>query len=474
LSSVGASLFRDFDDRNVSDFASYPFVYAAAFANRFGPTDIGMAKCLFTFYFTFTDRNTNKMKVVFWGVLAGCFIGLFGSVLVICVCWRRHRKWRERGENFDPAEMGLVLGREMISGRNSVIKFTFEEIKTATKNFHRENIIGRGGYGNVYKGILSDGSEVAVKRLKNCSLAGDEIFAHEVEVIARIKHVNLVSLRGFCTATLPLEGHQRIIVCDLIRNGSLYDHLFGSGNEKLSWPIRQKIAQGMARGLVYLHNGAYPGIIHRDVKTSNILLDETFEPKLADFGLAKFTPEGLSHLSTRAAGTLGYVAPEYALYGQLSEKTDVFSFGVVLLELLSGKKAVISVDNEKTLLLTDWAWSLVREGRAREVIDEGMPELGLPEVMEKYVLVGVLSSHPLLYCRPTMIQIMNLLEIDFPVPPIPDRPLSLLAEIGDIEQQSASYSGGSTFMSSSTCHQPFCCKIDHPILNHRDNEGSCQ
>jgi serine/threonine protein kinase len=387
------------------------------------------------------------MQIVFWGVLAGCLIGLFGSVLVACVCWRRHRKWRERGGNFDPAEIGLVSGREMMSGSNYVTEFTFEEIKTATNNFHRENIIGRGGYGNVFKGILSDGSEVAVKRLKNCSPAGDEIFAHEVEVIARIMHVNIVTLRGYCNATLPLEGHQRIIVCDFIPNGSLDDHLFGSGNRKLSWPIRQKIAQGMARGLVYLHNGAQPSIIHRDVKASNILLDETFEPKLADFGLAKFTPDGGSHLSTRAVGTVGYVAPEYALYGQLSERTDVFSFGVVLLELLSGKKAVISVDNDKTLLLTDWAWSLVREGRAREVIDEGMPELGLPEVMEKYVLVGVLSSHPLSYCRPAMVQIVNLLELDLPLPSIPDRPLSLLAEIGDIEQ-SASCSGGSTFMSS--------------------------
>lgn len=424
-------------------------------------------------YFPFTARNTNKMNIVFWGVLAGCFGGLFGSVLVVCVCWRRQGKWWGRGKIFDPAEVGLVSGVEMISGSNCVIKFTFEEIKTATRNFHRENIIGRGGYGNVFKGILSDGSEVAVKRLKNCSPSGDEIFAHEVEVIARIMHVNLVTLRGYCTATLPLEGCQRIIVCDLIRNGSLDDHLFGSGNKKLSWPIRQKIAQGIARGLVYLQYGAYPGIIHRDIKASNILLDETFEPKLADFGLAKFSPEGLSHFSTRAAGTIGYVAPEYALYGQLSERTDVYSFGVVLLELLSGKKAVISVDNGRNLLLTDWAWSLVREGRVREVIDEGMAELGLPEVMEKYVHVAVLSSHPLVYCRPTMIQIVNLLETGFPVPPIPDRPLSFIAEIGDIEQ-SASYSGGLTFMSSPAFHQPFCCKSDHPILDHRDNEGSLQ
>ncbi|XVF31270.1 hypothetical protein REPUB_Repub16aG0131200 [Reevesia pubescens] len=202
-------------------------------------------------------------------------------------------------------------------------------------NFSMENIVGNGGYANVYKGILEDGSEVALKRFKNCSAAGDATFAHEVVVIASISHVNLVALKGYCTAKV----------------------------KKLSWPIRQKIAIGVASGLAYLHYGAQP-IIHRNVKASNILLDDTFEPKLADFGLAKFTPDDFSHMSTRVAGTLGYVAPEYALYGQLTEKSDVYGFGVVLLELLSGKKAVISTDDHHTLLLTDWAWSLVEEGKS--------------------------------------------------------------------------------------------------------------
>ncbi|GFZ13687.1 receptor-like kinase in in flowers 3 [Actinidia rufa] len=245
---------------------------------------------------------------------------------------------------------------------------------------------GRGGYGNVFKGVLPDGSEVALKRFKNCSVSGDATFAHEVEVIASVRHVNLVALRGYCTATTPYEGHQRIIVCDLMRNGSLHDHLFGMRERKLSWPIRQKIALGTARGLAYLHYGAQPGIIHRDIKASNILLDEKFEPKVADFGLAKFTPEGMTHLTTRVAGTMGYVAPEYALYGQLTERSDVYSFGVVfLLELLSGKKALMAVSEGQPSLVTEWAWSLVRKGRALDVIEDGMPDLGPPEVVEKYV-----------------------------------------------------------------------------------------
>ncbi|KAF3956179.1 hypothetical protein CMV_018671 [Castanea mollissima] len=148
-------------------------------------------------------------------------------------------------------ERDSVSGMEMINGNNSVIKFTLEEIKKAAKNFSRENLIGCGGYGSVYKGILLDGSEVALKRFKNFSAAGDESFAHEVEIIASVRHVNLVALRGYCTATVNPEGHQRIIVCDLICNGSLYDHLFGSGMKKLTWPIRQNIALGVAPGLAY-------------------------------------------------------------------------------------------------------------------------------------------------------------------------------------------------------------------------------
>uniref|UniRef100_A0A2N9HTM3 Protein kinase domain-containing protein n=1 Tax=Fagus sylvatica TaxID=28930 RepID=A0A2N9HTM3_FAGSY len=188
--------------------------------------------------------------------------------------------------------------------------------------------------------------------------------------------------------------------------------------------------------------------------------------------LKLFTPDGLSHLSTQVAGTLGYVAPEYALYGQLSERSDVYSFGVVLLQLLSGKKAVISINSDGASLLTDWGWSLVKEGRALDVIDEGMPELGLPEVMEKYVLVAVLSSHPLAHARPTMDQIVKILESDFPVPLIHDRPVTLLAEIaGKVQSTSSS---GSPFMSSTAGYQPFFFKSDHPILNHTDNEGSSQ
>ncbi|PQM34973.1 putative LRR receptor-like serine/threonine-protein kinase RKF3 [Prunus yedoensis var. nudiflora] len=279
------------------------------------------------------------------------------------------------------------------------------------------------------------------KRFKNCSAAGDANFAHEVEVIASVRHVNLVALRGYCTATTPLVGHQRIIVCDLMKNGSLHDHLFGSFGSKLSWPIRQRIVLGTARGLAYLHYGAQPAIIHRDIKANNILLDEAFEAKVADFGLAKFTEEGMTHMSTRVAGTW----------------------------LLSGKKALHVTNDNEPLLVTDWAWALVRNGQPLDVIDDDMPEKGAPEVLEKYVLIAVLCSHPQLYARPTMDQVVKMLETDLSVPSIPERPISIVANIEDIERHSSS---GSLQLSSSGGYQTYTFESHLPFNPKGDGESS--
>ncbi|CAA2940090.1 probable LRR receptor-like serine threonine-kinase RKF3 [Olea europaea subsp. europaea] len=413
---------------NVSDCTAYPSIYVAAFANLQGPTN-----------------------EVFWFFR------------------RRRKKFLKPKSTNVTNDVNTSSGLDSISGSTTLIRFKFDEIKAATKNFSWDNIIGRGGYGNVYKGVLPDGSEVALKRFKNCSASGDASFTHEVEVIASIRHVNLVALRGYCTATTPYEGHQRIIVCDLLKNGSVHDHLFGLVEKKLSWPIRQKIALGTAKGLSYLHYGAQPAIIHRDIKASNILLDERFEPKVADFGLAKFNPEGLTHLSTRVAGTMGYVAPEYALYGQLTERSDVYSFGVVLLELLSGKKALVAVTDGQPTLITDWAWSLVRNGKALDVVED-MPDLGPPVVVEKYVLVAVLCSHPQLYARPTMDQVVKLLDTDVPVPSIPGRPISVIANIDDIERLASS--SGSGNLSTPAGYQPYTFDEDCPQIPKEDNENS--
>ncbi|TVU20777.1 hypothetical protein EJB05_30373, partial [Eragrostis curvula] len=434
---------------NVTGCVQYPFIYAGAEASPRGPADPATAYCLYLLKANPPAAGRSGAAPWVYGVAFGCLgvVLLVAAAAATCFLVRRRRN-RAAAAALAAAAADSRSKRsqamESISASTTLVKFTYDDIKAATGGFSRESIIGRGGFGNVYSGVLSDGTEIAVKRFKNCSAAGDTAFAHEVEVVASVRHVNLVALRGYCIATTQMEGHQRMIICDLMHNGSLHDHLFGDGECTMPWPVRQRIAIGMARGLAYLHRGAQPAIIHRDIKASNILLDDEFEAKVADFGLAKFAPEGMTHVSTRVAGTLGYVAPEYALYGQLTEKSDVYSFGVVLLELLSGKRAFISLGEGQSFVLADWAWSLVRRGKTVDVIQEGMLDPGPTEVMEKYVLVGALCTHPQLHARPSMEQALKILEADSAPTPliIPERPLPVVANLGEIERSVSGSTSG--------------------------------
>ncbi|KAL9395216.1 hypothetical protein Peur_014501 [Populus x canadensis] len=216
--------------------------------------------------------------------------------------------------------------------------FTFRELAAATRNFREVNLIGEGGFGRVYKGRLETGELVAVKQLNQDGLQGDQEFIVEVLMLSLLHHSNLVTLTGYCTS-----GDQRLLVYEYMPMGSLEDHLFDlePGKEPLSWSTRIKIAVGAARGLEYLHCKADPPVIYRDLKSANILLDNDFQPKLSDFGIAKLGPVGENtHVSTRVMGTYGYCAPEYAMSGKLTLKSDIYSFGVVLLELITGRKAI--------------------------------------------------------------------------------------------------------------------------------------
>ncbi|XP_014514800.1 probable LRR receptor-like serine/threonine-protein kinase RKF3 [Vigna radiata var. radiata] len=455
---------------NLTSCTDYSSIYAAAFANSRGPSDLGTAKCLFSLEFPHAGSSASKRRKLLFGLVSVVCVLVFCLLAFGFWAYRKFEKKVGRDMDVRVVETGFISGLDSMDQSTTLIRFTFDDIKKATKNFSRDNIVGRGGYGNVYKGLLPDGSEVAFKRFKNCSAAGDASFTHEVEVIASVRHVNLVALRGYCSVTTRLEGYQRIIVCDMVKNGSLHDHLFGSNGVKLSWPIRQQIALGTARGLAYLHYGAQPAIIHRDIKASNILLDDKFEAKVADFGLAKFNPEGMTHMSTRVAGTMGYVAPEYALYGQLTERSDVFSYGVVLLELLSGRKALQMNNDGQPSALTDWAWSLVRTGKALDVIEDDMPQPGSPQVLEKYVLIAVLCSHPQLYARPTMDQVVKMMETDESVPSIPERPIPLVAGRIDIDRSVSS--SGSGQLSSPTGYQAYTLETDSQLTNSREERSS--
>ncbi|PSS26991.1 Serine/threonine-protein kinase [Actinidia chinensis var. chinensis] len=240
--------------------------------------------------------------------------------------------------------------------------FTFRELAAATKNFRPESFLGEGGFGSVYKGRLeSTGQAVAVKQLDRNGLQGNREFLVEVLMLSLLHHSNLVSLIGYCA-----DGDQRLLVYEFMALGSLEDHLHDlpPGKGPLDWNTRMKIAAGAAKGLEYLHDKANPPVIYRDFKSSNILLDEGYQPKLSDFGLAKLGPTGdKSHVSTRVMGTYGYCAPEYAMTGQLTVKSDVYSFGVVFLELITGRKAVDSTRPSGEHNLVAWARPLFNDRR---------------------------------------------------------------------------------------------------------------
>uniref|UniRef100_A0A0A9E9T9 non-specific serine/threonine protein kinase n=1 Tax=Arundo donax TaxID=35708 RepID=A0A0A9E9T9_ARUDO len=335
------------------------------------------------------------------------------------------------------------------------ILFDIADLAKATDGFADRNLVGRGGFGAVYRGVLADGSVVAVKKMLDPDVeGGDEEFTNEVEIISHLRHRNLVPLRGCCIADDDVEeGKQRFLVYDFMPNGALEDFIFrdreaAAKRPPLTWAQRRSIIMDVARGLEYLHYGVKPAIYHRDIKATNILLDGEMRARVADFGLARRSREGQSHLTTRVAGTHGYLAPEYALYGQLTEKSDVYSFGVLLLEIMSARRVLDMTAPAGPVLITDWAWTLVKAGQAREVLDEALSTAESPRggVMERFVLVGILCAHVMVALRPTIGEAVRMLEGDMDVPELPDRPLPyghsvMFSEAGSNFSASPAFSG---------------------------------
>ncbi|XP_026446125.1 probable serine/threonine-protein kinase PBL21 [Papaver somniferum] len=245
--------------------------------------------------------------------------------------------------------------------RHTACSYSFRELATATSNFKEINLIGEGGFGRVYKGRLETGQIVAVKQLDQNGIQGNQEFIVEVLMLSLLHHFNLVTLFGYCT-----DGDQRLLVYEYMPMGSLEDHLFGKSPNTvpLDWNTRMKVAVGAARGLEYLHCTANPPVIYRDLKSANILLDKDFNPKLSDFGLAKLGPVGdNTHVSTRVMGTYGYCAPEYAMSGKLTLKSDIYSFGVVLLELITGRKAIDTTKKQGEQNLISWSRPFFKDRR---------------------------------------------------------------------------------------------------------------
>ncbi|GLU13827.1 hypothetical protein SLE2022_304370 [Rubroshorea leprosula] len=320
--------------------------------------------------------------------------------VMLLVCWVHWYRSRLLLTSYAEQDYEFEIGH--------VKRFSFRELQIATGNFSPKNILGQGGFGVVYKGCLPNRTVVAVKRLKDPNFTGEVQFQTEVEMIGLALHRNLLRLYGFC-----MTPDERLLVYPYMPNGSVADRLRGTCREKpsLCWNRRMLIALGAARGLLYLHEQCNPKIIHRDVKAANILLDERFEAVVGDFGLAKLLDCRDSHVTTAVRGTIGHIAPEYLSTGQSSEKTDVFGFGILLLELITGLKALDAGNGQvQKGMILNWVKSLYEEKRLEVLVDRDLKgcfdALELKKTVE--LVLQCTQSHPNL--RPRMSEVLKVLE----------------------------------------------------------------
>ncbi|CAL5344691.1 unnamed protein product [Camellia sinensis] len=335
-------------------------------------------------------------------VLVAIIVSIGGSVLLIiigfCFIFRRGKK------KHDAVESDIV-GNEITSVQS--LQFDLATIQVATNNFSDHNKIGQGGFGSVYKGILTNGQEIAVKRLSRKSGQGAEEFKNEAVLVAKLQHRNLVRVLGFC-----LEGEEKILIYEFVPNKSLDYFLFDpQEQEKLDWSKRYKIIGGIARGMIYLHEDSRLRIIHRDLKVSNVLLDGDMNAKISDFGMARiFGVDQTQGNTNRVVGTYGYMSPEYAMHGKFSVKSDVFSFGVLVLEIISGKKNNTFYQSECAENLLSYAWKLWREEKPLELMDSTLEgSYSINEVI-RCIHIGLLCVQEDPDARPSMATIVVMLN----------------------------------------------------------------
>jgi serine/threonine protein kinase len=338
------------------------------------------------------NKSRSKIAVI--------IVVMVGVAVFALAALAGHFIWRQKKRKIllELEELYNIVGRPNV--------FSYNELRSATENFSSSNLLGEGGYGLVHKGRLSDGRAVAVKQLSQSSNQGKKQFATEIETISRVQHCNLVTLYGCC-----LESNTPLLVYEYLENGSLDQALFGKGSLNLDWPTRFEICLGLARGIAYLHEDSTVRIVHRDIKASNVLLDAGLNPKISDFGLAKLYDNKKTHVSTKVAGTFGYLAPEYAMRGHMTEKVDVFAFGVVALETVAGESNYQNTLEEDRTYIFERVWELYENGHPLDFVDPKLSEFNSEEVI-RVIRVALLCTQGSPHKRPPMSKVVSMLTGD--------------------------------------------------------------
>ncbi|KAL2236814.1 UNVERIFIED_CONTAM: LRR receptor-like serine/threonine-protein kinase FEI 1 [Sesamum indicum] len=330
-------------------------------------------------------------------------------LLVALMCFWGCYLYKRLGKNDGKGLAVDVSGGASIVMFHGDLPYSSKDIIKKLENLNEEHVIGAGGFGTVYKLAMDDGNIFALKRIVKVNEGFDRFFERELEILGSIKHRYLVNLRGYCNSPTS-----KLLIYDFLSGGSL-DEALHERAEQLDWEARLNIIMGAAKGLAYLHHDCSPRIIHRDIKSSNILLDGNFDARVSDFGLAKLLEDEESHITTIVAGTFGYLAPEYMQSGRATEKTDVYSFGVLVLEIVSGKRPTDASFIEKGLNIVGWLNYLVSESRQREIVDphcEGVQTESLDALLS--IAIQCVSSSP--EDRPTMHRVVQILESEVMTP----------------------------------------------------------
>ncbi|KAK6945857.1 Legume lectin domain [Dillenia turbinata] len=352
----------------------------------------------------------SKSKI---GLVAGLIGGSCVVIGFLGLCW--FILWRKkREEEEDDPTLNMSMDDDFEKGTGPK-KFSYNELARATNKFSEEEKLGEGGFGGVYRGYLRDlNAFVAVKRVSRNSKQGLKEYVSEVRIISRLRHRNLVQLIGWCH-----EKKELLLVYEFMPNGSLYSHLFKE--RSLTWEIRYKIARGLASALLYLHEEGEQCVLHRDIKSSNIMLDSNFNAKLGDFGLARLVDHLKGSQTTVVAGTMGYMAPECAMTSQASKESDVYSFGIVALEIACGRKPIDPVAEGRQIRMVEWVWELYGMGKIFDAVDPKLSANFDESQTERLMIVGLWCAHPDFSLRPSIRQAIQVLNFEAPLPILPSK-----------------------------------------------------